>query len=56
MSAWRRLRWHFVTLRELADEMKAQSLRDIAAALAGAGYINERGALHSAKSVASMLN
>ena len=33
-----------------------KALRGIAAALAGAGHLNERGATYSAKSIASMLS
>ena len=43
-------------LRRRGPKRGVMSLRGIAAALAGAGHLNERGAPYSAKSVASMLN
>ena len=43
-------------LRRRGPKRGQRSLRAIAAALAGAGHLNERGAPYSAKTIASMLN
>lgn len=43
-------------LRRKGPERGQRSLRAIAADLAAGGYLNERGAPYSAKSIASMLN
>ena len=43
-------------LRRKGPKRGVRSLRTIAAELAAAGYLNERGAPYSAKSIASMLS